>query len=107
LASAPDDAWSLVFLFYSALHFVDGYLKTKAPHFFIANHGARSSAIRGAPELNAAASAYRALQALSEQVRYDPVFRPSIANFEAAKRYFEKVRSVVEPKLLRAIVAAP
>jgi len=102
---APDDAWVIVFLFYGVLHLVDGYLKTKGARFAADNHSVRWSAIKTSPELRQATAAYRALQSLSEQVRYDPVFTPTLTEFAAATKHAEKVWGIVEPKLLRGIVA--
>ena len=99
MACPADDAWAIVFLFYSSLHLVDGYLRTKAPRFLSENHGERNRAIDAAPELRQAKPAYRALKALSEQVRYDPRFVPTGSAFMLAREYAEKIRAIVEPKL--------
>ncbi|MET0792613.1 MAG: hypothetical protein ABW061_13920 [Polyangiaceae bacterium] len=80
---------------------VDGYLRTKDVRFEAENHRARRNAIRLAPELRQAAPAYRDLQSLSEQVRYDPCFVPTPENLVSARQLAEKVRAVVEPKLER------
>ena len=106
-ASASDDAWLIVFRFYAVLHLVDGYLKTKGARFVAESHTARWAAIRSAPELRQATVAYRALQALSEQVRYNPCFKPTPADFTAAGQYADKIWAVVEPKLLRHIIDNP
>jgi len=98
-ASDADDAWAVVFLFYCSLHLIDGYLKTKGARFEASNHGARRGAIKLAPELRQADPAYRELQSLSEQVRYDPCFVPTTANLASARQLAEKIRSIVEPKL--------
>ena len=59
--------------------------------------------MRSASELRMAIPAYRDLQSLSEQVRYDPCFVPTPENFVSARNYAEKIRSIVEPKLERAL----
>jgi hypothetical protein len=95
----PGDGWAIVMAFYGALHLVDGYLLTKDARFHSIDHGQRRRAINAAPELGRANPAYRALQSLSEQVRYDACFKPTPANFESADKLSKTVWAIVEPKL--------
>ena len=97
-------AWSIVVRFYSALHLVQAYLLTKGDRFEAKRHQDRENAMREAPELSKGKAArcyqgYRMLKDLSEQVWYEPGFRPRREDFLSCLSNLEAVRSTVEPKL--------
>jgi hypothetical protein len=96
------DPWEIVLLFYSALHVMQGYIETKGARFAAENHAERWRAICAAPELRMARAAYKDLQDLSVQVRYDPDFRVAVQDLQNARDWYAKVRAIVEPKLKRA-----
>ena len=101
----PEDLdWYLVVLFYSALHLVDGYLATKSWNPILENHGERRREMKNCPELNRRfQSAYRLLQDVSEQVRYDPAYTLTKDNVTDAEGSLERVKSFLEGKLRNAI----
>jgi len=101
LPSAAD--WEIVFRFYACVHLVEGYLHTKSPKFWSADHAKRRRRFTEAPEIRSAEAAYTDLKDLSEQVRYDPGYRAPTEAFAHAKTWAAKVESVVKPKLERAL----
>lgn len=81
--------WSIVFLFYSALHFVDGYLAGKNCHPL--THYERVQEVENNGSLAEIRKAYSALQKMSEMARYE------IANYiqrdhEKALQLFNKIK---------------
>ncbi len=103
-----DTGWYLVVLFYSALHLVDGYLATKKWAPKLENHGERWIWIKKCPELYSRKpfrNAYRSLQDISEQVRYDPLFVVRNQNIADADNNLAKVKSFLTSKIERVISA--
>ena len=99
-----DSDWEIVLRFYSVLHLVEGYMRTKAERFWSERHGDRSRHLRESPEVKGAAGSYRDLQDLSEQIRYDPEFAPQPADLANAKGWATKVESFVRSKLEARLV---
>lgn len=102
----PRTDWELVVCFYAALHLTQAYLLTKDQRFEAKRHDERRKAIKASPELtrgNRFPLAYRWLQDVSEQVRYDPGFRAQLTHFTAAHDKLSIVRSFLEGKLTRAL----
>lgn len=100
LPKYPD--WEVVVRFYAALHFVQGYFMTKNERFEAKRHDQREQAIRSSPELTKNPKfhlAYRRLQHVSEQVRYDPGFVAQQQHVEQARTDLTIVESVVRTKL--------
>lgn len=97
-AHLPADVeWCAVVRFYSALHLVDAYLTTKfLPHKTV-SHFDRQQALRRYPECARFERAYRRLQQLSEEVRYEPLFVYNAGHHAEARRLHAKVTAVVEP----------
>ena len=99
--------WYMVVLFYSALHLVDAYLVTKAWNPSMENHGERNRELRKCTELTKPfRTAYRSLQDISEQVRYDPGFlaaenhiRQTSDDLKAIKVFLDsKIKRHLEPR---------
>ena len=83
-----DPAWAIVFRFYAALHLTQGYLVTKSKRFDAKSHGERKKAIKDSPELRGRfRESFEDLQDLSENVRYDPLFSPTVGDYKAAETY--------------------
>jgi hypothetical protein len=95
--------WEIVLRFYAVVHLVEGYLRTKDPRFWSDHHEVRVRQLRASPEVKVAAAIYKDLQNLSEQVRYDPVFEPTTADFERARVWAAKVESIIKSKTERKI----
>ena len=104
----PD--WEVVFYFYQAVHLIEAYFASKQPP--IANSGAHSdrlNTMRRLPELASKANfmaAYRGLQQLSEQVRYDPAFRVDPDDVDMARASLRTVISVLDAKVKRLTAGA-
>lgn len=84
-------------MFYAALHLVDAYLTTKFLPQETVTHVDRQRALRRYPECRRFTEAYRRLQDLSEQVRYDPLLTYANADHGDAQRCYGRVVAVVEP----------
>src|SRR3990172_6737505 len=83
----PRADWELVVRFYAALHLTQAYLLTKRHRFEAKRHKEREDAIRASPELtkgNRFPLAYKWLQDVSEQVRYDAGFKARAEDFASA-----------------------
>ena len=95
----PD--WSIVLKFYAAMHLTQGYLASKsAVRFDAKSHAERERAIKESPELGRRfAQHYKALKALSENVRYEPEFQPRGQDFEAAESGLLTVESFLKNRL--------
>lgn len=101
----PD--WEIVIRFYAALHLVQAYLITKDPRFHASKHSDRWRAIHASPELRGIRKAYRMLQDVSEQVRYEPGFSTRDTHIETARANLTRVADVVLPKLRRQLPIDP
>jgi hypothetical protein len=94
-----DGDWEIVFRFYACVHLVEGYMRTKIDRFWSDKHENRTRALKESPELKDARVAYRDLQDLSEDVRYDPGFVAEETHYGNAKAWAAKVSSIVRSKL--------
>lgn len=74
-------------------------MRTKPERFWSDTHGDRIRHLRESPEVRAAAAPFANLRQLSEQVRYDPIFAPSSADHENARKWTVTVEGIVETKL--------
>lgn len=100
--------WEIVVRFYSALHLVQAYFCTKNQRFEAARHAERWSAIRASPELTKSKSfmvAYRQLQDVSEQVRYDAGFVARSEDVATARTNLGHVESMLRGKVERTLEA--
>jgi hypothetical protein len=98
--------WEIVVGFYAALHLVQAYFCTKNMRFQAARHEDRIAAIRSSPELNKSrpfVQAYRMLQDVSEQVRYDPGFKVADTHLAHAKANLETVERMLQAKVNRVL----
>ena len=97
--------WEIVVRFYAALHQTQAYLLTKNHRFQAKRHDERWKAIRASPELAKGRfpSAYKWLQDVSEQVRYDAGFVARPKDFESAEQNQIIVHSVLDAKLTRTL----
>jgi hypothetical protein len=106
-SALPNDKdWVSVFLFYAAVHLMNAYLLTKRNVVFDpkkAEHTSRWQAIMQCPEIRHARADYRDLKDLSEAVRYDVGYVFGTQDLQNAKAHFDKVVSVVLPKLKRIL----
>lgn len=93
----PD--WEIVIRFYSALHLLQAYLITKNVRFHASKHSERGKALMASPELRNMRTAYRMLQDVSEQVRYDAGFTARPEDVETARENLEQVSRILVPKL--------
>jgi hypothetical protein len=101
-ASAED--WLVVIRFYIALHTLQAYLITKNVRFEAKRHGERLRAIRESPELRVhVEKAYRRLQDVSEQVRYDPGFRARPLDLQQSESDLRTVHLVLDAKISRYV----
>lgn len=98
-AFPADPAWEIVFIFYGVLHLVQAYLLSKGGRFTAENHGERDRAMRAATELRQAPADYRKLKSLSEQVRYDPGFKPRPQDHVNAASLARQIAAIIRPKL--------
>jgi hypothetical protein len=98
-ATLPQDRhWCRVVWFYSAaLDLVDAYLTIKLLPVKAFTHVDRQRALQRYPECRRFAEAYRRLQGLSEQVRYDEILAYNDYDHTDARRYYARVVAVVEP----------
>ena len=98
--------WRLTMAFYCALHYLEGYLHKKSaagqpgiPENFDAHHQ-RRTAMRACPEIaQNIVRAYRSLQDMSGQQRYDPSFVCTDAIVDHVTRNLNMVRSFFHCKL--------
>ncbi|MBN2576719.1 MAG: hypothetical protein JXP73_19290 [Deltaproteobacteria bacterium] len=100
--------WEIVVGFYAALHLVQAYFCTKSLRFQAARHEDRIAAIRRSPELNKSHQfvvAYKTLQDVSEQVRYDPGFKVADTHLQTAKENLETVERMLQAKVNRVLAA--
>jgi hypothetical protein len=98
--------WEVVFRFYAGLHLLSAYFSTKNPRFQAARHEERIQAIKRSPELVKVSGfllAYRFLQEVSEQVRYDPGFRITDDHVTRAKQNLALLERVLDSKVARAL----
>lgn len=96
--------WSIVLRFYVALHVLQAYLITKSLRFEAKRHGDRLRAIRDSPELcSNFEKAYRRLQDVSEQVRYDPGFMARETDVKQSDSDLQTVHSFLDAKIARYI----
>lgn len=106
-SSLPDDQnWTCVVRFYAALHLLSAFLVLKSNVSFDptgASHDLRKKAMEKCPELRDAPKRYRQLKDLSEAVRYDPGFVYKPQHHTDAKRCLQRVVSIVEPKVRKAL----
>ncbi len=63
--------WAVTANFYSALHYVEAYLATKAPPLHSRNHAVRDSHIQSDPVLKTLYVDYRELESECLDARYD------------------------------------
>lgn len=91
--------WRIVIRFYATLYLLEGYMRTKDERFHSERHEKRTWAINNSPEVAGAKASYRALQDLSENVRYDPCFVARDADFTLAESCAKKVESFLRTKL--------
>jgi|GEM_PF-2144451 len=100
--------WEIVVGFYAALHLVQAYFCTKNMRFQAARHDQRMAAIRSSPELNKSrpfVQAYKMLQDVSEQVRYEPGFKVAGTDLQLAKANLETVERMLQAKVNRVLAA--
>ena len=100
--------WEIVVCFYSALHLVQAYFCTKDLRFQAARHDQRWTAIKQSPELSKSrpfVQAYKMLQDVSEQVRYEPGFSVSSGHLQLATANLETVERMLRAKVNRALAA--
>lgn len=83
------------------------YLATKAVHFQANDHVGISRAIDKSPELKAMRQEYARLRKLSENVRYDPAFKPAQIDLDDARAFTNKISAVVRSKVERWIKQNP
>ena len=96
--------WYMVVLFYTALHLVDAYLVTKAWKPSMENHGERNRELKKCSELSMPfRGAYRSLQDMSEQVRYEPGFQAVDKHLKQAEDSLRTVRLFLESKIKRQL----
>lgn len=97
----PD--WEIVLRFYRAVHLIEAYFAGKSPPVVNSQrHYDRLNKMRQLPELGGKRpfmTAYKALQDLSEQVRYDPQFRAGANDMERARASLRMVVSVLDAKV--------
>ena len=104
LGSSAGD-WIVVLRFYAALHLVQSYLTTKHNRFDAKRHNERWSAIRASPELKQGfKTAYRRLQDVSEQVRYDPGFVARAHDLAGSHQDLTLVHSFLDSKITAYLV---
>lgn len=104
----PRTDWELVVRFYAALHLTQAYLLTKHHRFEAKRHDERWRAIKDSPELakgNRFPVAYKWLQDVSEQVRYDAGFKPRAEDFFSAAKKQALVSSFLDAKLASVLGA--
>jgi hypothetical protein len=100
--------WEIVVGFYAALHLVQAHFCTKNMRFQAARHEDRMGAIRSSPELSKSRQfvvAYKTLQDVSEQVRYDPGFKVADTHLQLAKANLEIVERMLQAKVNRVLAA--
>ncbi|MEO8902204.1 MAG: hypothetical protein ABI627_11810 [Polyangiaceae bacterium] len=102
-----EDAWEIVLLFYSSLHMVEAYLRTKAPRFHAEDHVGIGKAIAASPEIKHMAGTYKALRELSQQVRYDPGFSVTDQHKANARKHTVTVDSAIRGKVAKWLAAQP
>jgi hypothetical protein len=96
------DDWAIVMRFYVALHTLQAYLITKDVRFEAKRHGERLRAIRESPELRVHfEKAYRRLQDVSEQVRYDPGFKARPVDLQQSQSDLGTVHTLLDTKIAR------
>lgn len=98
--------WEVVLRFYAGLHLLQAYFSTKNPRFQAARHFDRIQAINASPELTKVRgfkTAYRMLQDVSEQVRYDPAFGVNATHVGQARQNLMLVERTLEGKVERAL----
>lgn len=103
----PAQGWRLTMAFYAGLHLVDAFLHMKRgagtggriPQEFEA-HWERWQAIKACPEIrDNVRRAYRDLQDMSEQQRYDPGFRFDGRMLARSAQHLDTLKSFFAPKL--------
>ncbi len=82
--------WALTALFYSALHYVEGYLAGFS--YYVRNHDALKEEIHRNPELRSLYEDYRDLFDYAYNARYR-MRNYSEADFEEAKASFRRIRN--------------
>jgi len=101
LLPPPACDWEIVALFYMAVHKVGAYLALgPGGGTDVTTHTLRWRAIDAAPQLKKGnfRKHLRALQDLSEEVRYTPSFGADAGELELARDYFRTVGSMLDGK---------
>lgn len=93
--------------FYAALHLLQAYLLSKHHRFEARRHNDRWKAIRDSPELKQNFHrAYRRLQDVSEQIRYEAGFVPRAEDYQNTRADLGVVRSFLTSKVDRILAGA-
>lgn len=108
VAALPRGAsWEIVLRFYSALHLIEGYLRSKGDAWASTDHGARKKFVKQAKELRQACDDYFDLQDMSVQVRYEPDFAPDDEDYDNARKWAKRISAIVTPMLARKLAPPP
>jgi uncharacterized membrane-anchored protein YjiN (DUF445 family) len=103
---AQSGDWVVVLRFYVALHILQSYLITKDIRFEAKRHGDRLKAIRNSPELRRNfEDAYRRLQDVSEQVRYDPGYNARALDLKQSASDLQTVHTFLDNKIARYVAS--
>jgi hypothetical protein len=92
--------WAVVGLFYSALHYVEGYFRAKkVPLPPKMDHGKRLTLVESIPDLIPISADYRELYNESRDARYDPFITFNQADVTRLRKNLDTVKATITPVL--------
>lgn len=95
-------AWTMVFAFYAAVHWVRAYIRHKDPSAQVASHDDVRTQFDEMPELKKVKHPYDTLKQLSQAVRYYGELSQATKELEAALTLARQVKSWAVPKCKKA-----
>lgn len=91
-------AWTIVFEFYAAVHFVRAYIRFKDDSAQLASHDDVRAHFESMPELQKVKRSYDVLKQTSQTVRYYGKLEWTKADLESTRKAARQVRAWAVPK---------
>lgn len=99
LLKSPNEDWTVIVLFYAALHYVEAHFAKNNPPLHSPNHEKRDASVARSPILKPQWKNYRELKNQSRLARYEAHIKFGNSDIVDAAQRLEAIKKVILPTL--------